>query len=101
MAPRLDLQALLIDVLGSNKVYFQPPATMQIEYPCIVYKRDSMQTSFADDKPYTVRKRYQLTFITRDPDSVIVDKIAQLPKCVHDRFYTADNLNHDTFRIFF
>ena len=101
MAQRLELQALLVDLLGSNNVYFQPPPTVQMTYPCVVYKRDNAQTDFADDKPYKLRKRYQITVIDQDPDSVIPDKIAELPMCIYDRFYTADNLNHDVFRLFF
>ena len=101
MAQRLELQALLVDLLGSNNVYFQPPPTVQMSYPCIVYKRDSIQTDFADDKPYSIAKRYLVTVIDQNPDGTLIDKVAALPKCIHDRFYTADNLNHDVFRLFF
>ena len=38
--PRLELQDLLETVLGSQYVYFQPPATLRMRYPCIVYARD-------------------------------------------------------------
>ena len=101
MAPRLELQSILVDILGSKNVYFQPPPTIKMEYPCIVYKRDAGETTFADDKPYNRHTRYQVTVIDRDPDSEIPDKVASLPKCVFDRFYTSDNLNHDVFKLFF
>lgn len=101
MAQRLELQALLVDLLGSNNVYFQPPPSVQMSYPCVVYKRDYVSTAFADDKPYNLRKRYLVTVIDQNPDSGIPDKVAELPSCVFDRFYTADNLNHDVFRLFF
>jgi hypothetical protein len=70
-------------------------------YPCIVYKRDSAETMFAGDKPYRNTKRYQVIVIDPNPDSDIPDKIAQLPMCSFDRFYTADQLNHDVFKLFF
>ncbi len=100
---RLDLQALLVDILGTDYVYFQPPATIQMVYPCIVYHRDYAKTDFADSAPYIYSKRYQVMFIGTavDADSDIPDKIAALPMCVFDRFYTADNLNHDVFKLFF
>lgn len=101
MAPRLDLQTILVNILGSNNVYFQPPPSLQMQYPCIVYSRDTAQTDFADDNPYKYRKRYQITVIDLDPDSDIPDKIAALRLCAYDRFFTADNLNHDVFRLFF
>lgn len=99
--PRAELQALLIGLLESDNVYFQPPPTLQMKYPCIVYKRDFALTYFAGDKPYKYGKRYQVIHIDRNPDSPIPDKIAELPMCIFDRFYTADNLNHDVFKLFF
>jgi hypothetical protein len=101
MAQRLELQAILTDILETDNVYFQPPPTIQMEYPCIVYHRDYVLTEFADDAPYKQRKRYLVTVIDPDPDSGIPDKVAALPLCVYDRFYTADNLNHDVYKLFF
>jgi hypothetical protein len=101
MAQRLELQALLTGILGTDQVYFQPPPTVSMEYPCIVYRRDYELTRFADDRPYSRKKRYQVTVIDRDPDSVIPDKVADLPLCIFDRFYTTENLNHDVFKLFF
>lgn len=101
MGKRLDLQTLLITVSGIDNVYFQPPPTVQMKYPCVVYSRDYEQTNHADNVPYKRRKRYLVTIIDRDPDSVIPDKISELPLCSYDRFYTADNLNHDVYKLFF
>lgn len=101
MGQRLDLQNLLVGILGSGEVYFQPPPTVQMEYPCIVYKRDSEATEYADDLPYHRRKRYQVTVIDPDPDSAIPDLVGALPLCTFDRHYTADNLNHDVFKLYF
>jgi len=99
--PRTQLQTLLEGLLGSNKVYFQPPANLQIQYPCIVYNRDDAITQYANNKPYDLNKRYQLTAIDRNPDSPVPDKIAALPLCTFDRHFAADNLNHDVFTIYF
>jgi len=101
MAPRLELQAILTEILGTDQVYFQPPPNVSMDYPCIVYRRDYELVRHAGDKPYSRRKRYQVTVIDRDPDSVIPDKVAELPLCQFDRFYTAENLNHDVFKLFF
>lgn len=98
---RVQLQALLEGLLGSENVYFQPPVNLQVQYPCIIYKRDNAETAFASNKPYRYTKRYQVMVIDRNPDSLIPDKVAALPMCTFDRFYTADNLNHDVFNLFF
>lgn len=99
MAQRVELQTLFESF--TPNVYFQPPANVQMKYPCIVYKRAYAMTDFAGNKPYRYEKRYQVTVIDRDPDSGIPDKIAALPMCLYDRFFTADNLNHDVFNIYF
>jgi hypothetical protein len=39
--------------------------------------------------------------IDRNPDSELPDKVIELPLCKFDRFYTADNLNHTVFTLFF
>lgn len=101
MARRLQLQSLLEDLLGSRNVYFQPPTNVQLQYPCIVYKRDTAQTLFADNDPYRYTKRYQLTVIDRDPDSDIPNRVSKLRMCRHQAFFTADNLNHDIFDLYF
>jgi len=101
MAQRTELQTLLEQLLGSDNVYFQPPTNVVLKYPCIVYKRDLAQTDFADNSPYRYNKRYQVTVIDPNPDSEIPDKVAALPLCLFIRFYTADNLNHDVFNLFF
>lgn len=72
-----------------------------MQYPCIVYRRDNSETLFAGNNPYRYVKRYQVTVIDKDPDSGIPDSLATLPMCTFERFYTADNLNHDVFNIFF
>lgn len=101
MGQRLDLHQILKDLLGSAHVYFQPPPNVEMTYPAIVYKLDYAQTNFADDNPYRYEKRYLVTVIDRNPDSDIPDKIAALPLCIFDRFFTTSNLNHFVFKLFF
>lgn len=108
MAPRLQLQTLLENLLVTEdtpddkiKVYFQPPENIEMEYPCIVYERDDADTQFAGNKPYSYTKRYQVTIIDQDPDSPIPGKVAALPMCRFNRFFVADNLNHDVYNLYF
>lgn len=101
MGLQADLQTILEDLLGTGNVYFQPPANVQMQYPAIVYHRDSANTEFAGNRPYTYTLRYQVTYIDRAPDSIIPRKIAMLPMCVHSSFFVADGLNHDIFTLYF
>ncbi|QEQ93879.1 tail terminator [Streptomyces phage Kardashian] len=104
MAPdpkRLELHALLVATLGSSNVYFQPPANLTMQYPCIVYKHDNAKTEFAGNHPYSRAKRYQVTVIDRNPDTLIPDDVAQLPLSNLNRTFTADNLHHYVFNLYY
>lgn len=101
MDQRLKLHSLLKEILGSDNVYFQPPNNLQMVYPCIVYHRDYQDNDYADNGPYRRMKRYLVTYISRDPDDLVPDAIADLPLCRFSRFYTADNLNHDAYNLYF
>jgi len=96
---RLTLQTQL-QTLAPN-VYFQPPASVKMQYPAIVYHHDDEDTQFADNKPYRTNVRYMITIIDPDPDSSIRDKVSALPMCTFNRFYTADNLNHYVYNLYF
>lgn len=96
---RLDLHEVLKEIC--ENVYFQPPPNADMKYPCVVYSRDAAVTVFAGNAPYRNTKRYQVTVIDKDPDSPIPDKVAHLPMCTFQRFFTADNLNHDVYDLYF
>ena len=101
MGTTLELQTLLENLLGSENVYFQPPATIQMAYPAIKYSRESIDNKHADDAVYKQSYAYQVIVIDRDPDSSIVGKVSKLPMCRFSRNYKADNLNHDVFKLYF
>ncbi len=101
-----DFQAILEDLIGARSdgkqnVYFQPPSSLKMVYPCIRYQRDALDTIHADNLPYRHQTRYELTVIDANPDSLIPGKIAALPLCSFNRHYAADNLNHDVFNIYY
>jgi hypothetical protein len=99
MGQRLDLQALLETLV--EHVYFQPPPNIQLEYPCIVYKRDFADAKFADNQPYSNTLRYMVTVIDPDADSEIPLKVAAIPMTLFNRYYSADELHHDVYNVFF
>lgn len=98
---RLELHELLVEVLGSRNVYYQPPASVQMKYPAIVYKRNVIRNTFADDKVYKQDHLYQLTVIDPNPDSEIVERVSRLPRCEQTNHFTSDNLNHDIYQIYY
>ena len=100
MASRLNLQTKFEEILGSRNVYYQPPASVKMQYPAIVYRRKDVDTRFANNVVYMQSSSYEVVLIDKNPDSEFVDKLLRLPYCSYDRHYTADNLNHDVFTIY-
>lgn len=101
MGTRLELQALLETLLGTDQVYFQAPNNKEMEYPAIVYKIDDVDTKFADDIPYVRVRRYMVTVMHPDPDSDIPDKVGALKRSLFVRAFVSKNLYHSVFTLYF
>jgi hypothetical protein len=97
----MELQQILVGLLGSEHVYFQPPESIKFEYPCIVYSLDDVRTLHANNKVYRDTMLYSVTVMDLNPDSEIFKKILELPLCSYDRSFTADNLNHDVLSLYY
>lgn len=101
MASRLSLHQKLKALQETVKVYFQPPETVKMTYPCIKYELDGEDAKFANNKLHIRTKRYTVTVIDPDPDSLIPDKVGVLPMCKFNRKYTKDNLNHFVYILYY
>lgn len=101
MASRPDLQLLLEELLESRNVYFQPPESVKMNYPAIVYALEDIENAHADNGVYSSFKKYSITVIDKDPDSLLIDKVVSLSTCRFNRYYTSENLNHWVFTLYF
>ncbi len=99
MAGRLNLQTMLEEILGSRNVYYQPPESVKMSYPAIVYSRSNIRNTFADNNVYMQSHVYKVIVIDEDPDSEIVKKVSALPSCSFNGHFEKDNLNNDIFLI--
>lgn len=99
---RLQLSALLRLIAHPAEVYFQPPKSKKMSYPCILYKLDGETVKYADNARYLDKERYTLTVIDKDPDSELFQKVKKnLRYALFDRSYISDNLNHYVFTLYF
>ena len=99
---RLQLSEILNKIMGvTNRVYFQPPPTVKMSYPCIIYKLDDIDTTFADNNPYSLMKKYVVMAVTTDPDSHLPLKIFFFNETAATEIYAADNLYHYVFDLYF
>lgn len=94
---RLLFHEELCSLLGTRQVYFQPPESIKLQYPAIVYSRSDIQNVHANDDVYNQRFKFKVTVIDHNPDSVITQKLTKLKYAEFDRHYAVNGLNHDQF----
>jgi len=100
MKTRVQLHNELLTVL--SKAYFQPPESLKLSYPCIVYSLEGDQISRADDLAYKRMKRYTVTVIDDNPDSEYSDELLnKFEYCSFDRCFVSNNLYHYTHTIYY
>lgn len=101
MATRLELHSVLEDMLGSSNVYYQPPASIKMKYPAIVYHIQQRESFRANDNRYIGLKNYKITVISVSPDNEAIELILGLPYATFDTHYVADGLNHDVLSLYY
>lgn len=101
MASRIDLQNKLVELLGNNNVYYQPPENLKMEYPCIRYSKNKIRSNHANNAKYSNFNSYQIIVIDPRPDNPVIQKILNLPFSEYDRNYVSNNLNHDVIILYF
>lgn len=106
MIRRLQLSEELHSLLKENgyqdNVYYQPPETVLMSYPCIRYNRSNISAKYADDIRYMSKDQYTLIVIDSNPDSKIPDILLNHFAMINfDRSYSAENLNHFVLTLFY
>lgn len=101
MSTRLELHELLCTIFGSRQVYYQPPESIKMEYPAIVYSKSDIESRFANNAAYSFSYRYEIIVVDKTPDNPVIEKLLQLPYCSFDRHYKSNNLNHDVFTLYY
>lgn len=98
MASRLQLHEELCKILGSRNVYFNPPESVKMKYPAIVYSFKDYGNISADDEVYLQWPEYSVILIDVTPDSTIAKTISTKRGFRLNRPpYPADGLHHFPF----
>lgn len=114
---RIEFRNYLKEKTGVKNLYFQPPESIKMKYPAIIYSIDKVDNRFAGNKNYLQLISYQVILIDNSSDdtwfwdtfnfksdiipSDIFKKLSKLPMCRFERAYTANNLNHFVFSIYY
>ena len=99
---RLQLQGKLESLLGSENVYFQPPETIKLRYPCIVYSLDPTYTRHADNRNYIITNRYHIKHIYKSLSKSLKDQfLTEFMMISHDNRMIADGMYNDDFTLYY
>lgn len=102
MSRRLELHEKLKQLVGTENVYFQPPASVHLSYPCVIYSIGNGDAKHADGMVYKYTNSYEILFIFKKPNIDIIEQVLEtLPMCRMSRAYVADNLNHYAFSVYY
>lgn len=88
------------NILGSGNVYYEPPESIKLKYPCIIFKRETSNGEHADNLRYTITTKYSITLVDTESDSSYISAILSLPFTEHTNHYVSDGLHHDIFTIY-
>ena len=97
MSKRLKVSEMLHEIC--DNVYFQPPPSKSLSFPCIIYKGPKLNKIHADDDTYHLNEQYTITVIDSDPDSTLPEQVAMLKMCSMTQSFTSENLYHTVFTL--
>lgn len=102
MNNRIELHEKLKEIIGNDNIYYQPPNSTMLKYPCVIYKLNNVKAEYANNRIYKHLNNYDITFIYKRPTDDIIDKMyEQFNMCVISRIYASDNLNHYAFSLYY
>lgn len=97
---RAALHMALRNLLGNNNVYYQPPESSKINYPCILYELDNIHIRAADNLVYRRKYRFRITVVDTDATSDIADAVSKAFASIkYIRHYNSGELNHFVFTV--
>ena len=102
MASRLSLQGELEEILGSTNVYFQPPASVKLKYPCIIYELTNTDVRRADNKTFVATNCYHIKHLFKSLEKEKKDALLMHFMMIsHDNRMVADGLYNDDFTLYY
>lgn len=98
---RSEVHQRLQELTGyGSRVYYNPPESIKMQYPCIVYNLANLAARHADNIPYKRHDAYSVTHIYTKVEQEAVSRVlAEQPGFLYDRSFTLDNLHHDVFTL--
>lgn len=91
-------------VNNTKNVYYNPPSSIRMNFPCFRFELNNIDVKHADNKAYARKPRWAVTYISRNLEDIEVVSKQMLdifPYCNFDTSFRADNLEHAVFNLYF
>ena len=99
-----ELRDQLYLVNNTKNVYYNPPSSIKMEFPCFRFELNNVDVKHADNKAYARKKRWAVTYISRNVEDIeiVSEQMFDIFQyCNFDTSFRADNLNHAVFNLYF
>lgn len=101
MLKRVDIQEKFKFLLGSNNVYYQPPANLKMKYPAIVYSLDGLDVKRFDNTRLINKNCFSVTHIYRNESENLVETMLKNFEYISfDNRSIADGIYNDHYTIY-
>lgn len=101
MLKRVDIQEKFKFLLGSNNVYYQPPANLKMKYPAIVYSLDGLDVKRFDNTRLINKNCFSVTHIYRNESENLVEAMLKNFEYVSfDNRSIVDGIYNDHYTIY-
>ena len=101
MLKRVDIQEKFKFLLGSNNVYYQPPANLKMKYPAIVYSLDGLDVKRFDNTRLINKNCFSVTHIYRNESENLVETMLKNFEYISfDNRSIVDGIYNDHFTIY-
>ena len=88
--------------IGVENVYIDPPENLMMKYPCARVRLNNGRARYADNKTHIFTPNWEIIHIGYEPDDEIVPKMMYaFSRITYQRHYTADNLHHNLFTLYY
>lgn len=99
-----DIRDILYTIHDTKNVYYNPPSSIQMKFPCFRFEMNNTDIKYADNVSYMRTKRWTITYISRDVediDPVIKEMLDAFKYCTQETQFKSDNLQHVVFNLYF
>lgn len=97
---RIELHHQLEQSFGV-KAYYQPPESMKLTYPCVVYSFETFNTRNANNMPFVINERYKVSYLHKNvDDSRCKAVLRDFDKITHTQHYVTNGVYNDIYYIY-